>query len=109
MVVSEAFLLAVELSIQLGAENIKDLPGAYVCKVDEHWTFAINGTDRNVEVNIKGSMGIGELEPCHMAIWFNGWLAGLLSPKDGVICAGPAGNEDNFIAALKSRTAALIA
>jgi hypothetical protein len=49
------------------------------------------------------------LQPYHAAAWWNGWLAGLLTPFDGSIAAHPTGaNEDALIAALrKAREAAL--
>lgn len=104
MVLSEAYCVVVELGLLLGVKDIKDLPGAWVQVIDPHWTIAMNGTNNPVDVDLgEGSMGITNLKPVEMAIWFNGWLAGILTPVDGVICAGEAGNEDNFIRDVKRR------
>lgn len=100
------FDLAVQLGLLLGVEKINTLPGAYICKVDNRWTFAVNGTEKPVAVDLgKDSMGIDELRCFHMAVWFNGWLAGIINPAGGTICAGEAGNEDALIKALNDRIA----
>lgn len=105
--IAVVFDLAVELSLLLGAKEINKLDGAYICKVDNLWSFAINGTDRPVAVDMgEKSMGVGALNSFNMAIFYNGWLAGLLDPRGGTICAGEAGNEDNFIKALEERIGA---
>lgn len=44
MNLSQVYCLAVDLGLLLGIENLKDRPDAWVCKVDERWTFAINGS-----------------------------------------------------------------
>jgi hypothetical protein len=47
-------------------------------------------------------MGISELEPGLFAVWYNGWLAGILDPfGHGVMAAGAGANEDTLIAALE--------
>lgn len=102
---SQIYCLAVDLGLLLGIENLKDRPDAWVCEVDKRWTFAINGSDGDKSVEINGSMGIDRLEKYQMAVWFNGWLAGILNPVGGIICAGTAGNEDVLIKALEERIA----
>lgn len=102
MQLSVIFTLLVELADALGVKKINELGGAWVCKIDPHWTIALNGTKQKTEVTIEGAMG-ATLEPYQMAVFFNGWLAGLMYPNGGVICAGEAGNEDNLIAALRAR------
>lgn len=105
--VCEIFDLAVELSLAMGFQNINELDGPCVIEIDKRWKFAINGKDKPVEVSIPDSMGIESLEPFHMAIFFNGWLAGLLTPAGGTMCAGEAANEDSFIAAVNSKLSEL--
>lgn len=104
MKLSAVYCLAVDLGLLLGVENLKDYPEPWVCKVDKHWTFAINGSDGPKDVEFgDSSMGITNLKTVEMAVWFNGWLAGILNPFSGIICAGEAGNEDNLIRALEQR------
>lgn len=103
MKLSQVYCLAVDLGLLLGIENLKDRKDAWVCEVDKRWTFAINGSDGYKKVEIAGSMGIDKLEKYQMAVWFNGWLAGILTPVSGVLCAGAAGNEDELVAALEHR------
>ena len=101
--ITEAFDVVVELAVELGVKGINELEGAWICKIDKHWVVAINGKDKPVAVEIEDSMGCQELQPFEMAIFFNGWLAGLLNPGGGMICAGKAANEDTFIAAVRAR------
>lgn len=104
MVLSEAYLVVVELGLLLGVKDVKDLPGPWILIIDPHWTIAMNGKDEPVDVDLgEASMGMTNLKPYEMAIWFNGWLAGILTPVDGIICHGEAGNEDNFIRDVKRR------
>jgi hypothetical protein len=101
---SQVFCLAVDLGLLLGVKNLKDWPEPWICKIDDHWTLAINGSDEEKDVDLgQDSMGITKLKTFQMAIWFNGWLAGILNPVGGIICAGEAGNEDNLIRALEER------
>lgn len=105
MQLSEVFCLTADLGLLLGVSKLNERTDAWICEVDKHWTLALNGTDKDVEVNIKDSMGVDKLHPFHMAVFFNGWLAGLMTATGGVICAGEAGNEDNLIKALQNRIA----
>lgn len=101
---SVVFDHAVTLGLLLDVSDLKNYEGPWICKVDDRWTFAINGLDKPVAVDLgEGSMGIEKLERFHMAIWFNGWLAGIIHPFGGIICAGEAGNEDELIKALEAR------
>ena len=95
MKTSEAFNKMVELGLKLGVQSIKDLPGAWVQKVDDKWTFAVNGHEENLRVEMEG---IGaDIEPSNAAVWHNGWLVGSLSPVEGVFLND---SEGPFIEAL---------
>lgn len=99
-----AFNSIVDLAMILGVPALNERTDAWVCKVDDHWTFAVNGTGKEVSVDLgPDSMGIDKLADFHAAIWFNGWLAGIINPVDGTMCSGEAGNEDNFIKAVEER------
>jgi len=45
-------------------------------------------------------MDVPELLPYHAAVWWHGWLAGLIDPSGGIIAYGREANEDTFIQAL---------
>jgi len=89
-----------------GAKNLRSLPGCWVERVDEHWTIAANGHKEPRECwPIFDCMRV-VIPPFHFAVWFNGWLAGVLDPATGgVFAAGSAANEEEFKAALKAATA----
>lgn len=97
--ISEMFCKMVDYGTALGVKSIKDFPGAWIQKVDDHWIFAINGKDETLEVRPDGTMS-AKLEFGHAAVWFNGWLAGIFTPYGGEFAAGSAANEDTFIEAL---------
>lgn len=101
---SEAMCLVTELAAALHVQNIKKLPGPWIHKIDEHWTIALNGTSQKQEATPPHCMTV-ELEQFHMAVWWNGWLAALLTPFDGTFAAGSKANEDTFCEAVKAAIA----
>lgn len=88
--ISEAYVKVAELAAALGARDIKKLPGCWSHKIDERWKIDINGKDRAID----------GIPPYHVAIEYNGWPAGILSPVGGLIAAGEGANESTFIDAL---------
>lgn len=97
---SEVFDKMMQLGLALGVSSIKDLPGAWVQKVDERWTFAVNGHEEDIRVD-RPELGMAAtVMPFNAAVWYNGWLCASLSPFDGVFFSGSAANEDTFIEAL---------
>ena len=88
--ISEAFVKAIELAAACGARKINQLPGCWSHQIDGHWKIDVNGKDVTVE----------NIPPYHIAIEYNGWPAGILSPIGGIIAAGEGANETTFIAAL---------
>lgn len=99
--IAEAFILVAELAKADGAAPLNARTDCWVRRLDDNWTIAVNGTDRTLECKPDGTMGAG-IEPFHMAVWWNGWLAGLLHPYGGVIAAGSAANEESFVAAIRA-------
>lgn len=97
--ICEAFDKIVQLGLKLGVSNLKDYPGAWVHKVDECWTVAVNGLDDPVRAKPQGCMSVS-IDPFNAAVWFNGWLAGSLDPYGGILAAGEGANEDTFIEAV---------
>lgn len=97
--IGEAYAKVLELGVELGARNLKSRPGAWVHRIDRTWIVALNPHEEELEVEIDGTMG-GRLQSFEVGVWFNGWLAGILTPRGGAIAAGAAANEDAFIRAL---------
>lgn len=103
---SEVFNKMVELGLVLGVKSIKDFPGAWVQKVDERWTFAVNGHEEDFRVDEPELGMTAILPPFNAAVWYNGWLCASLSPFEGVFFSGSSANEDTFIEALDRAIAA---
>ena len=96
-----AFSVVTRLAERLGVSNIKGLPGCWEYNVDEAWTIALNGHGEPMMAEPVGSMG-AEVSPFELAIWFNGWLAGVVGTSGGTLVAGVGANEDTFIAAVEA-------
>ena len=50
---------------------------------DEGWCVVLNATDEPID----------EVDPFSARVWWNGWLAGLVYARGGMIAAGDAANE----------------
>jgi len=98
------FDLIVKLHQQQQLPSMDKMDGPWIERVDSRWTFALNGKDKAVRVEPEGSMG-WDVQPYHVAVWFNGWAAGEFSPFSGWMAAGDGANEETFIAALRDRLA----
>lgn len=100
--VCDVVALIAELAFALGVCPLNAHPRPWVHRVDDHWTIAANAQKATMRVEPHGCME-AELPPFHMAVWWNGWLAGILAPDGGPIAAHPEGaNEDRLIADLKA-------
>lgn len=97
--ISEAFEAIVELAQAMGVSKINQLPGCWEVQVDDQWRISLNGHAEPT----KDSLG-HEVPPYHCSVDFNGWPAGIFSPKGGIIAAGAAANEDALIEALRKKT-----
>lgn len=89
----EIFELIMNIGEKAGALPVKDR--VWTHKVDEHWTFKVNGHPETRE----GIPGF------HAMIEFNGFPAGLIGLEGGIIAAGAGANEETFIEALKQHLA----
>lgn len=97
----------VNLTVALEVKDINQLPGAWEQRIDDSWYIAINGHDDDFDVRPKDSMK-ATIPPYHFAVWFNGWLAGLLHPFDGgVFAAGSEAYEVSFAEAVEKFIEAL--
>lgn len=75
--------------------------------IDEHWWAWMNGAKepRKIEDAPAQSMAYGmEVPPFTAAVFFNGWLAGLVDPGGGTLCAGAVANENALCAAMRAAT-----
>lgn len=98
--ISEVFAEAVELATRLGVERIDRLPGCWEVQVDKQWWIAMNGHKEPTACSKGGT----PIPPFHLYVEFNGFPAGVIGMRTGMIAAGAAANEDALIAALKAKT-----
>jgi hypothetical protein len=95
-----AFNAVINLALALGVREICKMPECWEHRVDEHWTIAVNGHNEPKFAE-QTTSGKTEVPPFHCYVEFNGFPAGLISPYDGILCAGSVANENAFIAALE--------
>lgn len=96
--IPEAYGLTVDLALQMGAGCIRGT--VWSGRIDELWQVSINGSNKPAEVKPDGTMGC-TLQPFEIGIFFNGWLACIVSPSGGCFIGDEAGNEDTYINAVK--------
>lgn len=101
MELPEAFAKIIELAgRQQGVSGISHLAGCAEVSIDSRWSAAINGHAEERLYNPTKGMG-STIPPFGIAVFWNGWLAGLITPNGGEIAAHPEGaNEDVLIAAI---------
>ena len=105
---SIAFMKVVELAAVLEVRDISKMITPWVHYVDDHWTIAVNGKETSQSVFFKNNarhMDVPELPPYNIAVWWHGWLAGLIDSGGGIIAYGEEANEDTFIQALDNAIA----
>lgn len=93
--VSEAFVLLAELAL---AEGVADTPLGIWERAFDPWHVSLN-RDNIARKNVRGL----EVPPYSAMVTFNGWPAGIIDPRGGILAAGAAANEDTFIAAIKEQ------
>jgi hypothetical protein len=100
--VCEVFGAIVDLSVALGVQSIDGMPGCWVHRIDD-WTVAVNGHGHEtIACTPEGTMGC-DVPPYHMAVWWHGWLAGIVSPAGGAFAAHPTGaNQDRFVSDVRA-------
>jgi hypothetical protein len=94
---AEAFLKIAQLAGALNVRDINKLDGCWEHQVDERWWIALNGHSE-----MRLSSDGGEIAPFTAYIKYNGWPAGVIDPRGGVIAAGECANERTFIEALEA-------
>lgn len=95
-----AFAAVVEYAERLGVVNANRLPGAWTQRVDDRWHIAFNAHDFPVEAKPEGCMEC-TIAPYTCAVWYNGWLTGMMTAFEGHIGFGTGATEEEFIAAIR--------
>jgi hypothetical protein len=99
--VPEVYSLTLELGTALGVRAISEMSRGWIHRIDSNWTVVLNGTPLTIEAEPEGGMK-ARLEPFDLGVWWNGWLAGIVTPNGGVLAAHPDGaNEETLIVALR--------
>jgi len=99
--ICEPFEAVADMAFALGVKDVGKRETPWVYCVDEHWTIAINGTKQKHKVEPADHMPV-TIKPFEMAVWWCGWLAGILSPDGGILAAGGLANSDTFCAACRA-------
>lgn len=72
----DSYLLICELARANGVERYENLPGCWEYRLDDCWTFAINGhghTVKHAGINVPAGL---------CAILYRGFLAGWITPSE---------------------------
>jgi hypothetical protein len=99
---AEVPLKIVQLALKRGAAPQTYWQG----RIDQKWEVAVNASAEQVTVPTTSERMGADIPRFHVAVWYNGWLAGLMTPFDGVIAAGEGANEETLLAALEGALAA---
>jgi hypothetical protein len=102
---SLAMSLLADLVIARNQHPLNKYEAPLAVPIDKRWSVWINGRGepRKIVGAAAQSMADGcEVPAYHAALFFNGWLAGFISPYGGTIACGEAANEDTFIEAVQT-------
>ena len=97
MNMTELMVKITDLALALNAEPINQYPDCWECKIDNHWTIAVNGH------RVPKMWNDIVVQPFHVYVEFCGFPAGMISAFGGIIAAGGMANEDTLIAAIETR------
>lgn len=98
--IPEAFAAVVELGLALGAAPLNKFHACWECDIDDQWHISFNG-HRETKKSRDG-LNVPAFTLC---VTFNGFPAGLIDPRGGVLAAGEAANEETFLAAVAKKRA----
>lgn len=91
-----------------GKKSIKDEPDKSLIvsaksQIDGcNWTFAVHGNSDKRNFKPEGCMDVFDLPGGQIAVWWNGWYAGILAVNGGVISSGDLANEDRLISDIEA-------
>ena len=97
------FEAVIEMCFRLGVREIDNLEGCWECQIDDDWWIAVNGHKDPCEAKPPQHEKTIEVPPFTAYVEYNGWPAGLLDPKGGIIAAGDYANEQTFVAACEAK------
>jgi len=99
---SVVFMKIVELHEALQLPAINRMPGGFHVYEFGPWQVAVNANPHEAIIAVK-QWGPCTIPSMNAAIFFNGWLAGIITPFGGTLAAGSEANEDKLIAALEEQ------
>lgn len=97
--VCEAFAVMAQLGNTVGAGPLSKHEACWEFQIDEQWKIAVNG---HKEAKVC-SLTTQPIEPFNCYVEYNGWPAGIIDPRGGILAAGSDANENTFIDAMKAR------
>lgn len=95
--VSEVWVELLALCERLEVKDIGSLMGCWEHQIDDLWWVSINGHPKDIH-NSHGTL-VPKFEACFE---YNGWPAGIVGLRGGVVAAGSGANENTLIEALKA-------
>lgn len=98
----EVFAEIAKLCDSMKLPPLNEFPDCWECKLDERWTIAVNA---HKEKKIWRDI---EIAPFHCYVEFNGFPAGIFSPRGGAIAAGSEANESKLIEAIQKKRAEVV-
>ena len=90
-----------------GDKPMTEIDGAWCVEIDGGWYIAANGTNKTVMVAPPSDVMPIEVRQFEAVVWFNGWLAMLVTPAGGSVCNGSAANLDTFCEAVRKAIATM--
>ncbi len=94
--VTEVFSSIGSLAWWLGYRDIAHNEGLTEFDIDERWDVAINPHREDMR-DARGC----NVPPKSMALYYNGWPAGVVTAHTGTISAGKVANEDALLDAIE--------
>lgn len=89
-----------QLAHALDIHDLNQWDGCWIHHLDDHWTFAVNGTRQDRYAQPEG-MARMNVRPFEAVIWWNGWPAGHVWTDGGIMAHGSHANEDTLLIALQ--------
>ena len=103
---NELFEAVYQLAQAHNISNLSAQSAPWVQVINGAWTIAVNGLSVSVDVQPTPSHMKITLRPYMIAVWCNGWLAGMFNPSvGGEFAAGDSASPKAFMAAIRAAIA----